>query len=107
MNTVDRFTVDLSALEEVRRRLSTMLGQLDGTAVDAKYKTTIPAGCLGAREDRFQEAAGLRLAHDTAKESIGAIVTHLTSLIDSYRTKTGIVHGSYQDSDAAAKHLMQ
>lgn len=48
----------------------------------------------------------MRRAHDQAKESINAIVTHLTNLINTYGTKTATVQGAYQDSDATAKSSM-
>ncbi len=102
----DEFKVDLSKIEDVRRQLNGLLSQMDSVSSDATYKTTIGEGYLGGREDRFLEAAGLRRAHDQAKDSITAIVTHLTNLIDTYGTKTATVQGSYQDSDANAKSAM-
>lgn len=102
----DEFKVDLSKIEDVRRHLNSLLGQMDSVSSDVTYQTTIGEGYLGGREDRFLEAAGLREAHAQAKESINAIVTHLTNLINTYGTKTATVQGAYQDSDATAKSSM-
>ncbi|MET8475340.1 hypothetical protein ABZY90_28405 [Streptomyces sp. NPDC006422] len=93
----DGYKVDLSALDNVIRKLNGVIGDLGKASTDTKHKTYLPKGALGVG---FDEAEKLTAAHDDMKKYLEDVVTHLESVMDDFGTKTKRAHGAYQDAEA-------
>ncbi|GHK04762.1 hypothetical protein ACWEWI_17855 [Streptomyces sp. NPDC003753] len=101
--------VDLSALDEVIRRLWRLLDDMDKAGTTSKYSTEIPANAFGqATGDScvFHEAAELHAAHREMKTKIEAIIEKLHGLIDDFSTKTSQVRDRYNNKEHEIKHGM-
>ncbi|MER5947727.1 hypothetical protein ABT127_16865 [Streptomyces sp. NPDC001904] len=93
----DGYKVDLSALDQVIKKLNGVIGDLGKTSADTKHNTYLPKGALGTG---FDEAQKLSSAHDEMKTYLEAVVDHLESVMDDFGTKTKKAHGAYQDAEA-------
>ncbi|MFJ9088368.1 hypothetical protein ACIRL3_38755 [Streptomyces sp. NPDC102384] len=93
----DGYKVDLSALDQVIRKLNGVIGDLGKANADTKHRTYLPKGALGAG---FDEAEKLTAAHDDMKTYLEDVVDHLESVMDDFGTKTKRAHGAYQDAEA-------
>ncbi|MFI5657890.1 hypothetical protein [Streptomyces sp. NPDC051684] len=93
----DGYKVDLSALDQVIRKLNGVIGDLGKANADTKHRTYLPKGALGAG---FDEAHQLGAAHDEMKTHLEEVVDHLEKVMDDFGTKTKKAHGAYQDAEA-------
>ncbi|MER5438931.1 hypothetical protein [Streptomyces sp. NPDC002790] len=93
----DGYKVDLSALDNVIKKLNGVIGDLGKANTDTKHKTYLPKGALGSG---FDEAEKLTAAHDEMKTYLEAVVDHLESVMDDFGSKTKRAHGAYQDAEA-------
>lgn len=93
----DGYKVDLSALDNVIRKLNGVIGDLGKASADTKHKTYLPKGALGVG---FDEAEKLTAAHDDMKNYLEDVVKHLESVMDDFGAKTKRAHGAYQDAEA-------
>jgi hypothetical protein len=93
----DGYKVDLSALDQVIRKLNGVIGDLGKANADTKHNTYLPKGALGSG---FDEAEELSRAHDEMKTHLEEVVDHLESVMDDFGTKTKKAHGAYQDAEA-------
>ncbi|MFJ9128812.1 hypothetical protein ACIRJS_32395 [Streptomyces sp. NPDC102340] len=93
----DGYKVDLSALDNVIKKLNGVIGDLGKANTDTKHRTYLPKGALGTG---FDEAEKLTAAHDEMKTYLEAVVDHLESVMDDFGTKTKKAHGAYQDAEA-------
>ncbi|WP_329121633.1 hypothetical protein [Streptomyces sp. NBC_01465] len=102
------YRVDLSALDEVVRKLNGIITDLGDAKSDSKYKTYLPPGALGsdAGGATFIEAGKLHAAHTEMKTHLEEIVEHIHGLTDDFGTKTKKTHGAYQDQEADVKKSM-
>ncbi|WP_329123724.1 hypothetical protein [Streptomyces sp. NBC_01465] len=96
--------VDLSAMDEVIRKLWGLLDEMDTAGTTAKYNTEIPATALG--HESFKEAAKLHAAHGEMKTSIEAMIKKLHGLIDEFGTSTSKVRDKYSEQENANKTQM-
>ncbi|MFF3496754.1 hypothetical protein ACFYWS_36065 [Streptomyces sp. NPDC002795] len=108
----DGYKVDLSALDQVIKKLNAIIGDLGKANGDTKSNTYLPPGALGASVagqcttggstsgGRFEEAEALTSAHAEMKDYLEAVVAHLESVMDDFGTKTKKAHGAYQDAEA-------
>ncbi|WP_420035849.1 hypothetical protein ACN2WE_29620 [Streptomyces sp. cg28] len=98
----DGYKVDLSALDNVIKKLNGIIGDLGKTGQDTKHKTVLPAGALGlgSCDAPFQEADDLSTAHDDMKKYLESVVYHLEEVMDDFGAKTKRAHGAYQDAEA-------
>lgn len=98
----EQYRVDLSALDNVIKRLNGVLRDLGSANSDAKYKTNLSANALGtsAPGAKFAEAEQLLQAHSQVKLVIEAIVANLNDTVNDFSTKTKKAHGAYQDQEA-------
>ncbi|MEV0094786.1 hypothetical protein [Streptomyces sp. NPDC050738] len=105
------YRVDLSALDEVVRKLNGIISDLGDAKSDSKYQTHLPPGALGMDADcasgKFIEAGKLHAAHSEMKTHLEQIVDHIHGLTDDFGTKTKKTHGAYQDQEADVKKSMQ
>ncbi|MGC9542563.1 hypothetical protein [Streptomyces sp. UG1] len=99
--------VDLSALDEVIRRLWRLLDDMDKAGNSSKYDTHIPADAFGQVSDgscRFLEAQDLKAAESEMKIKIEEMIKKLHDLIDDFSTKTSKVRDRYNDEEQEIKH---
>jgi hypothetical protein len=103
------YRVDLSALDDVLKKLNGVIADLGNAKSDSKYKTFLPPGALGSSAGgaTFVEADKLHAAHTEMKTHLEEIVTHIHGLMDEFGTKTKKTHGAYQDQEADVKKSMQ
>jgi hypothetical protein len=97
--------VDLSALDEVIRKLWTLLDDMEKAGTTSKYETEIPLDAFGWA-GHFQEAQDLHGAHSDMKANIERIIEQLHKLIDDFSTKTSKVRDRYNDGEHKIKHGM-
>ncbi|MEU1254399.1 hypothetical protein ACWHLZ_24370 [Streptomyces chartreusis] len=97
--------VDLSALDEVIRKLWRLLDDMDKAGTTSKYDTTIPEHAFGqtSGEVVFQEAKNLHGAQNEMKTKIEGIIKTLHGLIDDFSTKTSKVRDKYNDEEHEIK----
>ncbi|MEV0094317.1 hypothetical protein [Streptomyces sp. NPDC050738] len=96
--------VDLSAMDEVIRKLWGLLDDMDTAGTAAKYNTEIPPTALG--HESFKEAAKLHGAHGEMKTNIEAMIKKLHGLIDEFGTSTSKVRDKYSEQENANKTQM-
>ncbi|MFZ3560237.1 MULTISPECIES: hypothetical protein [unclassified Streptomyces] len=98
----DGYKVDLSALDQVIRKLNAVIGDLGKANADTEHRTYLPAGALGRSVGghRFEEAEELSKAHSEMREYLKEVVRHLESVMDDFGGKTKKAHGAYQDAEA-------
>ncbi|WP_328438227.1 hypothetical protein OHA71_15655 [Streptomyces sp. NBC_00444] len=97
--------VDLSALDEVIRRLWTLLDDMDQAGQTSRYRTDIPAKAFGA-EGAFREAADLSLAYKETKDDLEKAIASLHGLITKFGTSTSKVKDKYTEQEYANKQQM-
>ncbi|WP_155057787.1 hypothetical protein [Streptomyces blattellae] len=95
--------VDLSALDEVIRKLWTLLDDMDKAGQTSRYNTEIPASAFGAM---FKEAGDLHAAHHDAKTQLEGAIGGLHSLIETFGTSTSKVKDKYTEQEYATKRQM-
>ncbi|WP_051704849.1 hypothetical protein [Streptomyces sp. NRRL S-455] len=97
--------VDLSALDEVIRKLWRLLDDMDKAGTTSKYDTTIPEHAFGqtSGEVVFHEAKNLHAAQTEMKTKIEGIIKTLHGLIDDFSTKTSKVRDRYNDEEHEIK----
>ena len=98
--------VDLSALDDVIRRLWRLLDDMDKAGTTSKYSTEIPMNAFGQASGEscvFHEAAELHGAHGEMKTKIEGIIDKLHGLIDDFSTKTSKVRDKYNDEEHEIK----
>ncbi|MCM2579911.1 hypothetical protein [Streptomyces meridianus] len=98
----DQYRVDLSALDNVIKKLNGVLRDLGNANSDTKYKTYLSPSALGADAGgaKFIEARELADAHTDMKTHIEQVVEHLNDVMDKFGTKTKKAHGAYQNQEA-------
>lgn len=97
--------VDLSALDEVIRKLWTLLDDMDKAGQTSRYNTEIPMDAFG-NTCLFTEAGDLRSAHHNAKTDLETAIKSLHGLIDKFGTSTSKVKDKYTEQEYANKHQM-
>ncbi|MGW1751540.1 hypothetical protein ACWCRD_39245 [Streptomyces sp. NPDC002092] len=105
----DGMRVDLSALDEVIRRLWRLLDDMEKAGTTSKYATEIPENAFGQVSEescKFHEAEELHGAHRDMKTKIEGIIEKLHGLIDDFSTKTSKVRDKYNDEEHEIKHSM-
>jgi hypothetical protein len=103
----DGMRVDLSALDEVIRRLWRLLDDMDKAGETSKYETEIPMNAFGQVSGEscvFVEAEDLHGAHRDMKIKIEGIIENLHKLVDDFGTKTSKVRDRYNDKEHEIKH---
>ncbi|QRX91149.1 hypothetical protein [Streptomyces noursei] len=100
----DGYSVDLSALEQVIKRLNHLVDTMDGVRGTAEYKTELPEGYLGRS---FAEEAALRNAHGHMKRAVGDMVTELKNMIAEAGQNTSTAHRSYDNREQDVKGSMR
>jgi hypothetical protein len=94
--------VDLSALDEVIRRLWRLLDDMDKAGTTSKYDTEIPMDAFG-QTCYFTESGDLHAAQGEMKTKIEKIIKQLHELIDDFSTKTSQVRDKYNDKEHEIK----
>lgn len=97
--------VDLSALDEVIRKLWGLLDDMDKAGQTSRYNTEIPASAFGNGEV-FQEAKELFGAHKTAKTDLESAISGLHDLIEKFGSSTSKVKDKYNEQEYANKNQM-
>jgi hypothetical protein len=90
--------VDLSALDEVIRRLWTLLDDMDKAGQTSRYSTEIPPNAFGWASE-FKEASALHAAQSEMKSKIEGMIKTLHGLIDDFSTKTSKVRDKYNNEE--------
>ncbi|MGW5662008.1 hypothetical protein ACWEWG_18195 [Streptomyces sp. NPDC003758] len=93
--------VDLSALDEVIRKLNGLLSDMDNAHNKAKYQTDIPSTAFGSM--KFLESNDLHDAHQKQKTRIETMIKDLHQLIDDFSTSTSKVRDKYNNQEHANK----
>ncbi|MFJ9727817.1 hypothetical protein ACIRP3_34190 [Streptomyces sp. NPDC101209] len=91
--------VDLSALDEVIRKLNGLLSDMDKANTKAKYETDIPSNAFGSA--KFLESNELHSAHQKQKTRIENMIRDLHKLIDDFGTSTSKVRDKYSNQEHA------
>ncbi|MEV6588078.1 hypothetical protein [Streptomyces acidicola] len=91
--------VDLSALDEVIRKLNGLLSDMDKANTKAKYETDIPSTAFGSM--KFLESNGLHTAHQDQKTKIENMIRGLHQLINDFGTSTSKVRDKYNNEEQA------
>ncbi|MFJ6648591.1 hypothetical protein ACIQPS_23400 [Streptomyces sp. NPDC091290] len=94
--------VDLSALDEVIRKLWRLLDDMDKAGTTSKYSTEIPMDAFG-QSCYFTEARDLHGAQGEMKAKIEQMIKKLHELIDDFSTKTSKVRDKYNDEEHEIK----
>ncbi|CAL9545849.1 hypothetical protein SUDANB58_04345 [Streptomyces sp. enrichment culture] len=97
--------VDLSALDEVIRKLWSLLDDMDKAGQTSRYNTEIPVSAFG-RSDTFLEAGDLFNAHKEAKSDLEGAIKGLHDLIDRFGKSTSKVKDKYTEQEYANKRQM-
>ncbi|MEY9994720.1 hypothetical protein ABIE67_006752 [Streptomyces sp. V4I8] len=97
--------VDLSALDEVIRKLWTLLDDMDKAGQTSRYNTEIPMDAFG-NTCLFLEAGDLQTAHKSAKSDLEKAIEGLHGLIDKFGKSTSKVKDKYTEQEYANKHQM-
>ncbi|MDG4856949.1 hypothetical protein P8605_02030 [Streptomyces sp. T-3] len=100
----DGMRVDLSALDEVIRKLWALLDDMDKADGKAKYETSIPSTAFGSME--FLESNELHAAHEKMKTKIETMIKGLHGLIDDFGKSASKVRDKYNEQEHANKHGM-
>lgn len=95
------YKVDLSALDEVIKKLNQVVDEISGPKTKAKYETNIPAHWLGTN---FAEATGLHQAHGELQDVIHGYIGQLQDLIVKYSSNTAQVRRNYDDQEQRSSH---
>jgi len=95
------YKVDLSALDEVIKKLNGVVDEMSGPKTKARYETNIPAHWLGTN---FAEAMDLHAAHDATKSNIEGYVARLQYLITKYSSNTEQVRRNYDEQEQRSSH---
>lgn len=95
------YKVDLSALDEVIKKLNQVVDEMSGPKSKARYETNIPAHWLGTN---FAEAMDLHAAHDATKANIEGYIGRLQDLITKYSSDTAQVKRNYDDQEQRSSH---
>lgn len=95
------YKVDLSALDEVIKKLNRVVDEMGGPHTCAKYETYLPAGWLGKD---FQEEQLLRDEHEDTKSAIEGYIKRLQNLINQFSSNTSQVRRNYDDQEQKTKH---
>jgi hypothetical protein len=95
------YRVDLSALDEVIKKLNQVVDGMSGPKSRARYETNIPAHWLGTD---FAEAMDLHKAHDATKSNIEGYIEKLQQLIVKYSSNTAQVRRNYDDQEQRTSH---
>ncbi|MFJ9589845.1 hypothetical protein [Streptomyces acidicola] len=91
--------VDLSALDEVIRKLNGLLSDMDKANTKAKYETDIPSTAYGSME--FLESNVLHSAQEAQKAKIETLISELHKLINKFGTSTSKVRDKYSNQEQA------
>ncbi|MBK3644352.1 hypothetical protein ACFY2T_32875 [Streptomyces sp. NPDC001260] len=97
--------VDLSALDEVIRKLWTLLDDMDTAGTTSRYNTEITMSAFGGN-CTFLEAGDLFSAHKDAKDNLEKAIQGLHGLIDKFGTSTSKVKDKYTEQEYANKQQM-
>ncbi|MET8955841.1 hypothetical protein [Streptomyces sp. NPDC004533] len=97
--------VDLSALDEVIRKLWALLDDMDKAGQTSRYNTEIPMDAFG-NTCMFLEAGDLHSAHQDAKSQLEGAIQGLHGLIDKFSTSTSKVKDKYTEQEYANKQQM-
>ncbi|MGR6973071.1 hypothetical protein ACU639_26355 [Streptomyces cynarae] len=97
--------VDLSALDEVIRKLWSLLDDMDKAGQTSRYNTEIPADAFG-NTCMFKEAGDLLAAHKDMKTDLETAIKDLHGLIDKFGTSTSKVKDKYTEQEYANKRQM-
>lgn len=91
------YKVDLSALDEVIKKLNQVADDMGGrTKTTAKYETYLPKGWLGTG---FQEADDLHHAHSEVKSNIEGYIDALHRLIQQFGSDAGKARKNYDEQE--------
>jgi hypothetical protein len=91
------YKVDLSALDEVIKKLNNVVDGMGSPKTCAKYETNIPTGWFGTAD--FQEAHGLQKEHDNVKGNIEGYIDKLQGLIVKFSSDTAQVRKNYDEQE--------
>ena len=94
------YKVDLSALDEVIKKLNRVVDDMGGPHTCAKYETHLPHGWLG---QNFSEEEGFRGAHSEMKSAIEGYIKQLQGLITQFSSNTSQVRRNYDDQEQKTK----
>nr|WP_163016798.1 hypothetical protein [Streptomyces chartreusis] len=97
--------VDLSAMDEVIRKLWTLLDDMDKAGQTSRYNTEISMDAFG-NSCLFTEAGDLHTAHKTMKTDLETAIKSLHGLIDKFGTSTSKVKDKYTEQEYANKQQM-
>ncbi|MHA5051766.1 hypothetical protein [Streptomyces sp. SD15] len=97
--------VDLSAMDEVIRKLWTLLDDMDKAGQTSRYNTEIPMDAFG-NTCLFLEAGDLQEAHKNMKTDLENTIQSLHGLIDKFGTSTSKVKDKYTEQEYANKNQM-
>ncbi len=92
------YKVDLSALDEVIKKLNQCVDGMGGPQSCAKYETNIPPGWFG-KPAEFLEADGLQQTHDAAKGAIGGYIDRVQQLIVKFSSDSAQVRRNYDEQE--------
>ncbi|GAA2967587.1 hypothetical protein [Streptomyces enissocaesilis] len=101
----DGLRVDLSALDEVIRKLWTLLDDMDKAGETSRYRTDIPMTAFG-KPGVFLEASDLFNAHKETKSDLESAIKGLHGLIDQFGKSTSKVKDKYTEQEYANKRQM-
>lgn len=99
----DGYKVDLSALDEVIKRLNRVVDDMGGPHTCAKYETYLPAGWLGKG---FNEENDLRAAHSGMKGAIEGYIKQVQGLINQFSSNASQVRRNYDDQEQKNKQAV-
>lgn len=91
------YKVDLSALDEVIKKLNQVVDGMGGPKTCSKYETNIPSGWFGSPD--FQEAEGLRTEHERVKLRIEGYIDSLQDLVVKFSSDTAQVRRNYDEQE--------
>jgi hypothetical protein len=95
------YKVDLSALDEVIKKLNRVVDDMGGPHTCAKYETHLPHGWLG---QNFSEENDFRGAHSDVKSDIEGYIKSLQNLIGKFSSNASQVRRNYDDQEQKNKH---
>lgn len=95
------YKVDLSALDEVIKKLNRVVDDMGGPHTTAKYETDLPVGWLGKG---FNEENEFRGAHASVKGDIEGYIKSLQNLIVKFSSNASQVRRNYDDQEQKNKH---
>ena len=95
------YKVDLSALDEVIKKLNRVVDDMGGPHTTAKYETYLPPGWLGKG---FNEENDFRGAHSGVKSDVEGYIKQLQNLINQFSSNASQVRRNYDDQEQKTKH---